>query len=191
MSKKQCTVQGAVQVGDETATKITPDDNVEVCCVCSKSGVMLRCGNCKATKYCSKRCQKEHFSHHSKYCSAISDLAEFELKKLYNDHSVREQQVDGKTRTKMLKLIGEKPMLNCTLDNTDVEVLWDTGSMISLVDTKWVKKYFPNKELHSVQDFLENEVLQIRAANSTVITFEGVLLFEFSLRNDSKVVFLF
>lgn len=104
----------AVHEGDETATINTPiDNNVEVCCVCSKSGVMV-CAVCKSAKYCSKHCQKRHFPYHSKYCSAISDLKEFELKKLYRGHSIREEQMDGKTRTKIVKLIGEKPMLQCT-----------------------------------------------------------------------------
>ena len=163
------------------------DVQVQVCCVCSKSGVM-RCGKCKCAIYCSKLCQKKHFPYHTQYCTAISDLEKLELKKLYKDHTVREEQIDSKTRTKLLKLIGEKPMLKCTLDGMDAKVLWDTGSMISLVDTNWVKMHFPDKKLHSVDEFLQNEVLQIRAANSSVISFEGVLLFKFCLLNDSNVV---
>ena len=168
----------------------TPKNDVEihVCCVCSKSGVMMRCGKCKIGRYCSKLCQKKHFPSHTLYYNAISNLEEFELRKLYRDHTVREEQIDSKIRRKLIRLIGEKPMLKCRLGGKNEEVLWDTGSMISLVDTKWVKKQFPDKMLHSVDDFLENEVLQIQAANSSEISFEGVMLSDFCLQNDSKTV---
>ena len=157
---------------------------IEICCVCQKSGVMLRCGVCKSGKYCSKQCQKKHYPDHSKFCSAISQLKTLELQKLYNDSSVREEQMDVKTRRKFIKLIGEKPMLKCKLDGIDFNVLWDTGSMVSLVDTNWVKCNFPQKKLISVEELLQNEILEIRAANSTEILFDGVLLLDFSLKDD-------
>ena len=102
------------------------------------------------------------------------------------DHTVREEQIDSKTRRNLIRLIGEKAMLKCRLDGKDAEVLWDTGSMISLVDTKWVGKHVPDKMLHSFDDFLQNEELQIRAANSSEISFDGVMLFHFCLRDDSE-----
>ena len=188
MSKKRV---NAVPEGEGAAkNNKTPESHFDVCCVCSKSGVMMRCGRCKGTKYCSKECQKIHLPHHKVYCSVIADLEEFELKKLYQGQDVRSEQVDGRTRSKILKLIGEKPILRCTLDGRDTEVLWDTGSMVSMVDSGGVKQNFPEKQLHSIGDFLEleNEVLRLQAANSTEISLEGVLLFDFSLQNDSKVV---
>ena len=189
MKKYDKKLLNAAHAGDVSAEVNTPkiDVQFQICWVCSKSGVMT-CGKCKCAIYCSKLFQKKHFPCHTQYCTAISDLEELELKKLYKNHTVREEQIDSKTRTKLLKLIGEKPMLKCTLDGMDAKVLWDTGSMISLVDTKWVKMYFQDKKLHSVDEFLQNEVLQIRAANSSEISFEGVLLFKFCLLNDSNVV---
>ena len=107
---------------------------------------------------------------------------------MYKEHSVRQEQIDVKTRNKLVKLIGEKPVVNCILDGVHCEVLWDTGSMITLVDAKWVKKYFPEKKLHSIKDFLQDETLQVRAANSTEISFEGVLLFDFALKDDLQII---
>ena len=69
------------------------------------------------------------------------------------------------------------------------EVLWDTGSMVTPVDAKWVKKYFPKKKLHSIEDFLQGETLLVRAANSTEIQFEGLLLFDFALKADTLIFF--
>ena len=177
---------GAAQDGDGAAKTVSDPTLTNVCCVCKKSGGTKSCGKCKSTRYCSRECQKEHFRAHKVYCSVISDLEEHELKKLYRDYTVREEEVDVKTKKNLMKLIGEKPMLRCSLDTKEVNVLWDTGSMISLVDAEWVKSYFPNKKLHSVSEFLGDQVLQIHAANSTEIPFKGVLLFNFTVKNDSN-----
>ena len=87
----------------------------EKCCVCKSTVNVRRCGKCKLTSYCSKACQLEHLSHHAPYCSMIADLTKIEIKKLYKNFSVRQVQVDFKTKRKMVKLVGEKPMLSCFL----------------------------------------------------------------------------
>ena len=174
----------AVHEGDGAANGTTPTNHTGICCVCQKVGVTKSCGKCKSAQYCSKSCQKQHIVYHRKYCSAIMDLESLELQKLYKDYSVREEQIDVMTKTKLIKLIGVRPMLKCFLDDGSFEVLWDTGSMISLMDIKWVKKYFPDKKMYPIKDFLENQTLQIQAANSTEITFEGVMLFNFSFKDN-------
>ena len=67
------------------------------------------------TCYCSKDCQKAHLDHHSEYCSMIVDLKIIETEKLYRNHSVRQVQVDDKLKSKLVKLVGDKPMLHCAL----------------------------------------------------------------------------
>ena len=87
--------------------------------------------------------QKQHFVYHRQYCSVIDDLESLELCKLYKDFSVREEQVDVKTKTKLMELIGMRPHAEMFfLDEETCEVLWDTGSMVSLVDTNWIKTTF-------------------------------------------------
>ena len=170
--------------GEESVLEKTPEieKKLERCCVCNSEEGVKRCGGCKSTVYCSKKCQKSHRDYHAVYCSAINDLRELEINKLYRDFSVRQQQVDVKTQTKLVKLVGEKPMLRCRLDGKVVEMLWDTGSMISLVGRKWAKKNFPNKKIYSVSEFLEEkEELKVTAANSSVVNVDGVLLFYFSV----------
>ena len=161
----------------------------DVCCVCGTSENVKRCGKCKLTSYCSGKCQKSHVSYHAAYCSAISDLQKLEKEKLYRDYSVHQKQIDFRTKKKILKLVGDKPMLTCSLDGEKYEVLWDTGSMISLVDRRWLKKNFPDKKIISVDEFLGNEELHVRAANSTEIEFDGVVLLNFSLgKGDGFVI---
>ena len=100
----------------------------------------------------------------------------------------RQEQVDPKSRKKILNLIGEKPLIKCFLENLMVDALWDTGSMISLVDKQWVDENFPNSKILSVESFLDKHTLEVKAANSTVIPFEGVILLRFSLDKSSGFI---
>ena len=73
-------------------------------------------------------------------------------------------------------------MLRCCLDGKVVEMLWDTGSMISLMGRKWVQKNFPQKKIYPISEFLEEkEDLKVTAANSSNVDIDGVMLFYFSV----------
>ena len=61
-------------------------------------------------------------------------------------------------------------MLNCLLNSEKFRVLWDTGSMVSVVDKAWVTQHFPENELLSVEEVLGDDKLEIRAANDTEIS---------------------
>ena len=178
MSKKRIV---ADQEGDDSAREGKKTPVVETCCVCKSTEMVRRCGKCKMTSYCSKECQKSHQSYHGAYCSAIVDLRKHEMDKMYGNYSVRQKQEDSKTRMKVMKLVGDKPILSCRLGGKPFEVLWDTGSMVSLVDRKWVKENFPDRQIHSISEFMEDRELNIKAANSTTIRFDGVMLLEFSV----------
>ena len=99
------------QEGVDSVNINTPSIEKEKCCVCGSTVGVKRCGGCRATSYCSKRCQRSHHAYHSAYCSALSDLEKLEINKLYQGRSVRQQQLDTKTQTKIVKLVGEKPIL--------------------------------------------------------------------------------
>ena len=53
----------------------------------------------------------------------IVDVKKIETEKVFKDLSVRQVQVDDKVRRKLVKLIGDKPMLHCRLNGRDVTVL--------------------------------------------------------------------
>ena len=159
----------------------------KACCVCKTKKNLRRCSGCKSTWYCSRACQKSHREYHGVYCSAISDLCKLETDKLFREFTVRQRQVDTKTQAKLVKLVGEKPLLNCRLDGKSVDVLWDTGSMVSLVGQKWVQDNFPEKKIHSIREFLEeNEELKVTAANSSDVKINGVILLYFSMGEETE-----
>ena len=181
---------GKEQSGEEA---VTADETLEckekpvdVCCVCGSDKEVKRCGGCKLTSYCSKRCQKQHITHHGKWCSAIADLQKIETDKLYQDKTVRQVQVDWKIQKKMVQLVGRKPMLSCQFDGKDVDALWDTGSMISLVSSAWMNENFPDSEIVSISQFLGDEKLSVKAANATEIDFDGVAIVLFTMGKEDE-----
>ena len=92
-----------------------------------------------------------------------------------NSFSVREAgQV--KQRNQLIRLIGEKPMLNCAVDGVQCEALWDTGSMVCLLNWNWAKEKFPKKKVFSVSEFLEGDTLNLCAANNTDVDVEGIMV---------------
>ena len=107
--------------------------------------------------------------------------------KLYKGKSIRQSQVDFQLKKKLLKLVGVKPMLKCFLDGVNSEMLWDTGSMVSLVDRKWLATNFPDAIVHPISDFME-EGLSVRAANSTSIELDGVVVLELTLEMNGESV---
>ena len=112
-----------------------------------------------------------------------------ETAKRYQEKTVRQCQLDVKTQSKMMPLVGRKPMVRCHLDGIEFDMLWDTGSMICLVDRKWVDEHFPDKEISTVSEFLEREGvkdLKLKAANATEIRLDGVVVVQFSLGKGGK-----
>ena len=124
---------------------------VEKCCVCGEANNVRRCGGCHAAKYCSKGCQKSHHEYHAVYCGAINQLESLEKEKLYGSSSVREKQLDFLRQAKIAKLVGQKPILTCQLSGKTAEVLWDTGSMISLVDRSGLLKIYLTRKFMQFQ----------------------------------------
>ena len=78
--------------------------------------------------------------------------------KVYGEKTVHQKQEDQKLRRKIMKLIGEKPMLKCFLGGKRVMMLWDTGSMVSMVDRRWCKRHFPNATIYPASSFLDREL---------------------------------
>ena len=185
MSKKH--LDADQENGDRSAdSSKTP--SVETCCVCGSEEDVRVCGGCKSVRYCSVLCQMSHRSYHEQYCCHIPELLKIETDKLYArcvKQSVRQVQFDMPTQRRMVKLVGEKPMLQCYYGGKAVKVLWDTGSMVSMVDRQWLDEHFPGVKIHTVEDFIGRR-LHLQAANATTIKFDGVVILDFSLKEGEE-----
>ena len=97
---------------------------------------------------------------------------------------------------KLVKLIAHKPMINFTLKNKNFEGLWDTGSMISLVNLDWLKTQFNNIQIDSIEKFVGDKSpnLTLRTSNNTEMNVLAIVTFDFSipnLQNKFTVSFIF
>ena len=90
-----------------------------------------------------------------------------------------------------VRLVGEKPLMNVMLSGREVRCLWDTGSMVSIMNSEYVKRHFGDVPICSVEDFF-GETLNLFAANDTDVPVNGVLVLDFSVDETSlfKIPFL-
>ena len=109
-----------------------------------------RGGGCKVARYCSKFCQLSHWEEHEKYCGRIPELIKIENDKLYSC-CVNRFSSTGSFRYGDKEEDGEagwrKADAEVLLFGKLVDVLWDTGSMVSMVDRHWVKENFPDERV--------------------------------------------
>ena len=163
---------------------------VKTCLSCQQACLRVkRCRDCKSGCYCSKVCRESHVptEAHQDLCPHIQKLAAMEKAKQV--FSVREtSQVNGRVRRKLVKLVGEKPMVVCSLNGVDMEVLWDTGAMVSMVNRKWLQENHPDLPILSVMEFLEGDELHLCTANNSKIAVEGVVVMAVNIGNSSITV---
>ena len=87
-------------------------------------------------------------------------------------------------------------MINFTLDDKNFEGLWDTSSMISLVNLDWLKTQFNNIQIDSIEKFVGDKSpnLTLRTSNNTEMNVLAIVTFDFSipnLQNKFTVSFIF
>ena len=95
---------------------------------------------------------------------------------------------------KLVKLIGHKSMINFTLNDKNFERLWDTSSMISLVNLDWLKTEFNGIQIYSIENLLGDKSpnLTLRTADNTEMKMIGIVTFDFSIPNlQNKFMVLF
>ena len=150
-------VEVASERHDVTTTAKTSTEEENVCFVC-----------------------KEKKTHDPAQCLETMIQKVEELQKKKKVFSVRETgQV--KIKNKLIRLVGEKPLLKCALDGVSCTALWDTGSMVCLVSLSWFRSHFPDGKILDVSEFLEGDSLHLCAANNTDLEVEGVAVMEFGI----------
>ena len=142
-----------------------------------------RCKLCGSGCYCSEKCQVKHQPKHQEVCKWIQQLEKIENSKRVL--TVQEVcQVNYRTRNKLVKLVGEKPMLHCTINDQECEALWDTGAMVSVVSEDWLMKNAPDQELKTITEFLEGDNFHLSAANNTPIEIKGIAVMGVGIGKD-------
>ena len=89
------------------------------------------CVNCKCGRYCSAQCLSSHDSH-AQYCKMICSLESMENEKRMRSEIFvnNDERLPYKTKLKLIRLVGERPLVKIRLNGVEVKGLWDTGAMI-------------------------------------------------------------
>ena len=187
----RCSFKRTVVAADgEAATEEKPTPKTNPCCVvCQKSmQKVLGCPKCKSRMYCSVECILEHKVNNVALCSTIAEVEKIECEKLLQ-RLIRqsESKLPLKMNREIVRLVGEKPLVSVGLDGVETPCLWDTGSMVSVMSKLLFLKLFPDKKIHSVEEFLGHSDLKLSTANNTELPIEGVVLFDFGV--DAEVLF--
>ena len=154
----------------------TVENPIESCLVCASPVTEnIHCLKCLTGPYCSKKCEHIHSKHI--LCSSIRQLSKSNVKTFFCKNRNENENI--------VKLIGEKRVVCVPLDGMKLNCLWDTGSMVSVIDRTCLEKFFPDKTIHSTEDFLGGGTLTLSAANNSLLEIDGVVMFNFNHEKDS------
>ena len=95
--------------------------------------------------------------------------------------SVSNPKLPDELNRKIVRLVGEKPVVAICLNDVKCKCLWDTGSMVSIMSADYFNDYFADCKLYSVEEFLGGGSLSLSAANNTELPIDGVLLLDFGV----------
>ena len=85
-------------------------------------------------------------------------------------------------QNRLVKLIGNKPLLDCAIGGVKERALLDSGSMISALTSSWVREKVPTASLEPISTFVEDEgEIKFLAANGTEVTMIGCVVLPFCI----------
>jgi hypothetical protein len=91
-----------------------------------------------------------------------------------------------KTKTKLVKIVGDKRTINCKMNNQEVRALWDTGAQVCLLSHGYLKENFPTQIIKSVEELILNAI-KLTSASGDLIPFKGWTEMTFQLGEGQTV----
>ena len=154
-----------------------------------------RCSTCKLVYYCSKPCQKRHWSEHQILCNAIKEQLNQNNETLRglgdsSDTEMFASHLSPKKHAAIAKLVGRKCSVRCLVNDVDMEALWDTGAQVSIFPEQVLSDNFSDLKIRDISELLgANSGLNLTAANGTPIPYKGWVEARFRLnREDEKEI---
>ena len=123
---------------------------------------------------------------HKTFCENIVALERLEKNEKFSNIEISyDIPLKPNQQMKLVKLIAHKPMINFTLKNKNFERLWDTGSMISLVNLDWQRTEFNNIRVDSIEKSVGDKLpnLTLKTVNNTEMKTIGIVTFGFNIPN--------
>ena len=152
------------------------------CMMCCKETENVEaCPKCQCGIYCSKEC-RELDGVHAMWCYWICRLSAHENEKKMRTeiNMVDSNKLPYKMKRRLVKLVGDRPLVNIFLNGKKVKGLWDTGAMVSLLNRAYLQKNHPEVAIHSIAEFL-GQGLTLSAANNGEINIDGVAILDFGV----------
>jgi len=139
---------------------------------------LKQCSSCKESLYCSKTCQKQNWAEHKRNCTHLPSASE-------NANTPPPLARVGHPH-KVTSLVGRQCLVQCYLNGHQLQVLWDTGSQVSIIDERWKEEYFPTTRLRNVLEILDSsDDLTLTAANGTEMPYLGWIETTFRLASET------
>lgn len=160
------------------------------CANCGSEGSLEKlkqCSSCKETLYCSRACQKQHWTKHKGKCTYLQTTSEnkMPLSKDKSAHYLPPLAPAG-YHHKVTSLVGRQCLVKCYLSGHQLQALWDTGSQVSIIDERWKEEYLPDAKLRDVSEILDSpEDLTLTAANGTEMPYLGWIETTFRLISET------
>ena len=169
-------------VGEAATSEEKTPEECKMCC--KKVEKLISCPKCDCRAHCSLECLKEDESH-ILWCSWICRLKRLETEKRMKSeiNMIDAEKLPLNMKLKLVKLVGERPLVNIYLNGKKIKGLWDTGAMISLMNRKFLKENFPDSIIHSIADFT-GQGFTLTAANKSQIDIDGVVVLNFGVAEE-------
>ena len=160
--------------GKSTTSEKEAPEKKECNVCCKETKELIECPKCRCRSHCSMECMHGD-GNHPLWCSWICRLDRFETQKRMTQeiNMVDAEKLPRNMKLKLVKLVGERPLVNIHLNKKKIQGLWDTGAMISLINRLFLQENFPDVTIHSISDFIGGG-LSLTAANKSKFNIDGV-----------------
>ena len=150
----------------EGQSLVATENNVNKFHYCNNCGKVekgrkfKKCSSYKCVRYCSQECQKKQWKGHKILCQSIRELSgagnqsTSELDDA-SDPAFFTNHITAKQRLKITRLVGNKCIVKCSLDQEEFEVSWDTGAQVSLISQEMLNERLPYLEVKNIFDLLD------------------------------------
>ena len=162
-----------------TENNVNKSHSCNNCGKVEKGRKFKQCSSCTCVRYCSQKCQKEQWKDHKILCQSICELSGAGNQSASglgdaSDPAFFNSHITAKQKGKIARLVGNKCIVKCSLDQEEFEVLWDTGAQVSLISQEMLDERLPYLEVKNISDLLDpSDNLDLLAANGTSIPYKG------------------
>ena len=126
---------------------------------------------------------------HSEYCPIICSLEKLETEKRVANEicSIDAETLPYKMKMKLIRLVGERPVVDIFLDGVGVKGLWDTGAMVSVINEDFLRDHFPSSVIRPVEEITGKKDFSITVANQGCMKVKGIAILDFVVDRSQKL----